>query len=119
MKSPKLFGSLALVAVISGCATGTMPSNEIAEAKVYISTAEADKSEKFAAQHLATAKEHLGSAQSAADKHQFDQARMFAEKATADAKLASAQARSETTKLKLRELNATLLQLKREIDQGS
>ncbi|GAB2878456.1 DUF4398 domain-containing protein [Microbulbifer echini] len=119
MKSTKLFGSLVLVTAISGCATGNMPTNEIAEAKIHISTAEADKSEQFAAQHLATAKEHQGKAQTAVDKSEFNKARRFAEKATADAKLASAQARSESTKQKLYELNATLIQLKQTIDQDS
>lgn len=119
MKATKVVGSVVLVAAMSGCATGTMPSQELTDARESIAVAGSQESDILAAQHLSSARTNLAKAEAAADQGEYEVARRAAEKASADARLAAAKARAVATRKKLDELNATLQQLEQQIEQGS
>lgn len=86
--------SLCTLALLVGCASGKPPEAEIARSNAAINDAVSAGANDLAPMELKAAQDKLGIVQKAMADKDFDRARMFAEQAEADAKLAETKARS-------------------------
>src|ERR1700694_534031 len=78
-----------------GCATEQpKPTEELTKARSVIQQADKGDAQRYAAADLQRAHDELSSAERAADKRQYDDARRFAENAEVDADLATARGNS-------------------------
>ncbi|UTA48518.1 DUF4398 domain-containing protein [Simiduia sp. 21SJ11W-1] len=115
MNIKQLIFASAITLTATACATGTPPKSELATAETYVKTAQDEQADKLAAEHYRRAKSNLDIAMAALDSEDYQQARWAAEKATADAKLAEAKAKTVKMQKMLTELNETIAQLEQEM----
>jgi len=115
----KLRVTTALVAgALAGCASTPAPVAEMSAARTTVSQAEPEAA-RYAPDLLHQAQATLMSAQAALDSGDNEQARLLAEKAQADARLAWASAEHQRTQQALADLNQSLQTLRQEANRRS
>jgi len=114
----KLTFTAALVAgALAGCGSNP-PVAEMSAAQTSIGQAEPEAA-RYAPDLLHEAQAKLASAQAAMKKGDNDEAKLLAEKAQADARLASAAAQNQRTNQAVADLNKSLETLKQEANRRS
>jgi septal ring factor EnvC (AmiA/AmiB activator) len=104
---------------IVACASTPMPSDKIAVAKSSVDRAEQAQAAQFAQVQLATARNKLVVAQTAADKRDAELAARMADQADIDAQLAEATARAKQQEQLVTEMEAALRDLRGEATRSS
>jgi type IV pilus biogenesis protein CpaD/CtpE len=108
--SATLLGVLA-----AGCATEqAKPTEELTKARSVIEVADRGNAQQYAPADVQRAHDELSSAERAQNERKYAQARRFAEKAEADANLASARANSVAAQHAAEEIRKSLDTLKQE-----
>jgi hypothetical protein len=99
---------------IVACASAPMPVDKLAVAQASVQRAERAQAARFAQVELNTARNKLGAAQAAADKHDAEVAARLADQADVDAQLAEATARAKQQEQLVTEMDASLRDLRNE-----
>ncbi|HET6564608.1 MAG TPA: DUF4398 domain-containing protein [Xanthomonadales bacterium] len=100
----------------AGCASAPdKPEQQLARAEASIEFAEQNDAGKYGDAALDRAREHLESAERAAESGKYEVALESAEKAELDAELAAAQANTQKAEIALQEIRASIEVLRREI----
>src|SRR6185437_4930390 len=86
--------ALLAASALGGCASQPKPTAQLVRASTLVSEAEKNEAQHFAAADLQRARDELSNAQTAESAEKYDSARREAERAAADADLASARAAS-------------------------
>ena len=104
----------------TGCATSPpAPIDQMAVARAAIDEAVSTGSAELAPVTLRSAQDKLNHANAAMAKHDYRDARFFAEAAESDAKLAAATARSRKAQRAVTEVESGIQALKEEVARGS
>jgi len=107
-----------LCVLVSGCATEQpKPTEELTKARSVIQQADKGDAQRYAAADLQRAHDELSSAERAADKRQYDDARRFAESAEVDADLATARGNSGAAERAVQEIRQSIETLKQESER--
>ena len=107
-----------LCVLVSGCATEQpKPTEELNKARSVIQQADKGDAQRYAAADLQRAHDELSSAERAADKRQYDDARRFAESAEVDADLATARGNSGAAERAVQEIKQSMETLKQESER--
>lgn len=93
-RTHSLLFPFCMLALLAGCASGTLPEAEIARSNAAVNDAVSAGATELAPMELKAAQDKLGIVQKAVSDKDFERARVFAEQAEADAKLAETKARS-------------------------
>lgn len=101
---------------VAGCSTMAPPKAELDQARISVEDAQQNEADRFAAVALNRAKDRISQAEEAMEQEDYKLAKQLAEKATADARLASATAQTEKTRKALDEVNSSLNSLGSELD---
>ena len=86
--------TMALVALVAGCASTPAPTEQMAVSRAAISNASSAGADEFAPAQLKSAMEKMDSAERAMTQKDYSRARQLAEQAQVNAQLASATART-------------------------
>jgi hypothetical protein len=105
-------------AVLSGCASEPKPTAQLVRASTLVSEAEKDQAQQYAAADLQRARDELSNAQTAESAGQNDSARRYAEKASADADLATARAASGKAQQSAEQVRHSLDTLREQTQQN-
>jgi len=109
----------ALVAgALAGCGSNPPPVAEMSAAQTMVSQAQPEAA-RYAPALLREAQAKLAGAQAALDRGDNDEAKLLAEKAQADARLAWASAEHQRTQQALADLDKSLQTLKQEANRRS
>jgi hypothetical protein len=108
----------AALGALAACASGTPPRQELENARMALAQA-SPIATKDAPKELATAQDKLKRAESAMQKEKFDEARMFARQAEADAKLAWAVADNARVQRQAEETQKANQTLREELERKS
>lgn len=113
-------GAIALLAgaALGGCASEPKPTAQLERASTLVSQAEKDQAQRFAAADLQHARDELSSAQTAESEEKYGDARRLAERAAADADLASARAASGKAQQSAQQVRQSLDTLKQQLQQS-
>lgn len=109
--------SLAAAAV-GGCASEPKPTAELVRASTLVSEAEKNQAQHYAAADLQRARDELSGAQTAASDGKYDNARRLADRAAADADLASARAASGQSEQSAEQVHRSLDTLRQQLQQS-
>lgn len=104
---------------IVACASTPMPADKIAVAKSSVERAEQAQAAQFAQVELATARNKLVVAQTAAEKRDAELAARMADQADIDAQLAESTARAKQQEQLVTEMDASLRDLREEATRHS
>lgn len=117
MKQVLITGVLGFLLVCAGCVSNSdKPVAQLATANAAIKDAVQSGGREAAAIELRRADQHLAAAKEAVDNEEYIEARRFAEKAEADAKLAEAKADSAEARNNVRELQEGIRVLRQELE---
>ena len=105
-------------ATLAGCASEPKPTAELVRASTLVSEAEKNEAQHFAAADLQRARDELSNAQTDESAGKNDSARRLAEKAAADADLASARAASGKAQQSAEQVRHSLDTLKEQLQQN-
>lgn len=111
--------ALAIVATVGGCASEPKPTAQLVRASTLVSAAEKSEAQHFAAADLQRARDELSNAQTAESAGKNDSARRYAERAAADADLASARAASGKAQQSAEQVRHSLDTLREQIQQNA
>ena len=121
MKVKNVLGTSLLVAslgaALSGCAGTPAPTAEIAVSKTALASAVSAGSGELAPVELKTASDKVAQADKELEKKNYKEARVLAEQATADAKLAEAKAQAAKAANTLKESQEGRSALKEEMQR--
>lgn len=101
-----------------GCATKVAPVENITGAEMAIKEAQESDASVNAPLELKVATDKLNQAKAAMEQEQFDSARLLADEAMLDAKLAEAKSRSEKARKIAQEMQDNIETLRHEIDRS-
>src|SRR5580704_9543874 len=118
-RSLVLLASGSLLCVFAaGCATEQpKPTEELIKARSVIAQADKGDAQRYAAADLQRAHDELSSAERAAEKRQYADARRYAENAEVDADLATARGNSGAAEHAVQEIRQSIETLKRESER--
>jgi len=103
-----------------GCATEkSKPTQELTKARTVIEQADKGNAQRYAAADLQRAHDELSSAEQAANKRKYDEARRMAEKAEVDADLATARGNSGEAQRAAQEIRRSIDTLKQESSRST
>ncbi len=105
--------------VLSACASVPPPTEQLAVSRTAIEEAQTAGAGKHAPVELASAREKLEQARRAVQDEQNERARMLAEQAEADAKLAAMRARSAQSQETIAALQESIRTLRNELDRAA
>jgi hypothetical protein len=112
--------ALGLFAVLcAGCADTPAPTEQIAVSKNAVESASSSGGTEFAAVELRAAQDKLALANQAMSQKEYEQARLLAEEAQVDAKLAETKARSEKAQKAVQETQEGLRVLQDELNRNT
>ncbi|HEX5459134.1 MAG TPA: DUF4398 domain-containing protein [Steroidobacteraceae bacterium] len=111
--------AMLTAATVGGCASEPKPTAELVRASTLVSEAEKSEAQHFAAADLQRARDELNNAQTAESAGKNDSARRYAERAAADADLASARAASGKAQQSAEQLRHSLDTLREQIHQNA
>lgn len=106
---------LACTATLAACASTPPPVAEISAARTAVSQAQ-PAAARYAPEQLRTARDKLALAEQAMVREDYDEARMLAEQAQIDARLAHAMADSERLRSAAAEVNRSIEALKQQAE---
>src|SRR3569832_216467 len=89
-----VLGAIARAVLISGCATNTAPTEQLAVSRAAVSNATNSDAAEFASAEMKSAQENLDAANKAMEAKDYEAALALAEQAQADAQLATIKART-------------------------
>lgn len=120
-KNFKMVAGPGLAALLlAGCAGSIeRPVNQFAKAQAAIEQAEDAETQQHAPDRLATAREKLVRARTLSERGKHEEAQRLAEQAEADARVALAYAKAETSEATAAELAESLQTLERELARSS
>lgn len=110
--------ALLAVSAIVGCASEPKPTAQLVRASTLVSEAEKDEAQHYAAADLQRARDELTNAQTAESDGKYDRASRLAERAAADADLASARAASGKAQQSASQVRHSLDTLKEQMQQN-
>lgn len=110
--------ALTAALAVGGCASGPKPTAELVRASTLVNEAEKDQAQRYAAVDLQRARDELSGAQTADSDGKYDRARTLAEKASADADLASARATSGKARESAHEVHRSLDSLRQQVHES-
>jgi dynactin complex subunit len=105
---------LVFAGIAGGCASGTPPLQDIKTAKMTILNAQEAEENADARRYFESAKSYLEKAQKKMDEKAYDEARLLAQKATADARVAKIKAQNSVLQKEVDALDLELKKLRRE-----
>ncbi|HEY2037213.1 MAG TPA: DUF4398 domain-containing protein [Steroidobacteraceae bacterium] len=114
------FSAIALLgaAAIGGCASQPKPTAQLVRASTLVSEAEKDEAQRYAAADLQRARDELSNAQTAESAGKYESAMRLADRAAADADLASARAASGKAAESAGQVRHSLDTLKEQLQQN-
>jgi hypothetical protein len=121
-KSVKRGGLVAYAAgflIAAGCVSTPVPNEKLAVAKASVQRAEAAGAAEFAPVEMASARDKLARAESAATAHDVRPATQLAEQANVDAQLAEATAQEHKSHKAAADLDASLNALRSESSRNT
>jgi len=101
-----------------GCASQPKPTAQLVRASTLVSEAEKNEAQHFAAADLQRARDELSGAQTAESDGKYANARRLADRAAADADLASARAASGKAQQSAEQVRHSLDTLKQQLQQN-
>jgi uncharacterized protein DUF4398 len=110
--------ALGSLAVAAGCATVPPPTEQMAVSRAALGDAVSAGAGEYAGVDLRDAQLKLDAANVAMGSREYDKARIFAEEAEVDAKLAATRARSAKAQRAVAELNESLRVLRDELSRS-
>ena len=110
--------ALLAASALGGCASEPKPTAQLVRASTLVSQAEKDGAQHFAAADLQRARDELSSAQTAESDGKYPNARHLADRAAADADLASARAASGKAQQSVEQVRHSLDTLKQQLQQN-
>jgi hypothetical protein len=113
-KPSRPLAALAIAAVLAGCASAPVPTDQVALAERAVQDAERAGAVELAPVEMRTAREKLTAAQRAATERDAKLTARLSEQAEIDAQLAEATARAEKSGRAVSELEDSLRALQRE-----
>jgi hypothetical protein len=114
---PLLAGACA-VAVLAGCSSTPVPRAQLAVGKASLESAQTAGAAEFAPVELNRAREKMAQAQIALNEERYEIARILAEQADADAKVAYSKANAERSRRAAEEINAGLRTLRQQLNSS-
>jgi len=114
----KLSACIAVIALLSACATTNPPSQQLTETQMVIQQAELLGAEEYAPLEIREAKIKLELAREAVEAKEYEKAIKLAEQARVDAELAQVKAQSGKAKAAVAELRESIRVLKAEIERN-
>lgn len=109
---------IAVIALLSACATTNPPSQQLTETQMVIQQAELLGAEEYAPLEIREAKIKLELAREAVEAKEYEKAIKLAEQARVDAELAQVKAQSGKAKAAVAELRESIRVLKAEIERN-
>ena len=110
--------SLLAAAALGGCASQPKPTAQLVRASTLVSEAEKDEAQHYAAADLQRARDELSSAQTAESDGKYANAVRLADRAAADADLASARAASGKAAQSADQVRHSIDTLKEQLQQS-
>lgn len=110
--------ALLAASALGGCASQPKPDAQLVRASTLVSEAEKDQAQRYAAADLQHARDELTAAQTAESDGRNDSALRLAERAAADADLASARAASGKAQQSADQVRRSIDTLKQQLQQG-
>ena len=110
--------ALLVAAGMAGCASQPKPTAQLVRASTLVSQAEKDGAQRFAAADLQRARDELSNAQTAESDGKYANARRLADRAAADADLASARASSGKSQQSAEQVRRSLDTLRQQLQQN-
>lgn len=110
--------ALLVAAGMAGCASQPKPTAQLVRASTLVSEAEKDGAQRFAAADLQRARDELSNAQTAESDGKYANARRLADRAAADADLASARASSGKSQQSAEQVRRSLDTLRQQLQQN-
>ena len=110
--------ALLAASALGGCASEPKPTAQLVRASTLVSQAEKDEAQHFAAADLQRARDELSGAQAAESDGKHANARRLADRAAADADLASARAASGKAQQSAEQVRRSLDTLKQQLQQN-
>lgn len=110
--------ALLAASALGGCASQPKPTAQLVRASTLVSEAEKDQAQHYAAADLQRARDELSSAQTAESDGKYDNALRLADRAAADADLASARAASGKAQQSAEEVRHSIDTLKQQLQQS-
>lgn len=110
--------ALLAAAALGGCASQPKPTAQLVRASTLVSEAEKSEAQHFAAADLQRARDELSGAQTAESEGKYANARRLADRAAADADLASARAASGKAQQSAEQVHRSLDTLKQQLQQS-
>lgn len=111
--------ALLAAAALGGCASEPKPTAQLVRASTLVSQAEKDQAQHYAAADLQHARDELSDAQAAESDHKYEDARRLADRAAADADLASARAASGKAGQSAEQVHHSLDTLREQLGPGT
>ena len=103
---------------LGGCASEPKPTAQLVRASTLVGEAEKDQAQRFAAADLQRARDELRDAQTAESGSKYAHARRLADRAAADADLASARAASGKAQQSAEQVRRSIDTLKQQLQQS-
>ena len=110
--------ALLAASALGGCASQPKPTAQLVRASTLVSEAEKDQAQRYAAADLQRARDELTAAQTAESDGRNDSSLRLAERAAADADLASARAASGKAQQSADQVRRSIDTLKQQLQQG-
>lgn len=110
--------ALLAASALGACASQPKPTAQLVRASTLVSEAEKDQAQRYAAADLQRARDELSAAQTAESDGKNDSALRLAERAAADADLASARAASGKAQQSAEQVRRSIDTLKQQLQQG-
>jgi hypothetical protein len=105
-------------AILGGCASQPKPTEQLVRADTLVGEAEKSEAQRYAAADLQRARDELRSAQTAESDGKYGDARHLADRAAADANLASARAASGKAQQSAEQVRHSIDTLKQQLQQS-
>lgn len=104
----KLLSILFFTFFILGCSAQKPPIHDISNAKISLIKAENAKAEKYASEEFSEAKSKLVKSENLLKNREYKKAKLFAQKASADARVATQKAKRELLKEEVKKIEGEI-----------
>ena len=118
LRASAFAAALLGAAVLGGCASQPKPTEQLVRANTLVGEAEKSEAQRFAAEDLQRARDELSNAQTAESDGKYDSALHLADRAAADANLASARAASGKAQQSAEQVRHSIDTLKQQLQQS-
>jgi hypothetical protein len=110
---------LLATAALAGCASGPKPTAQLVRASTLVDEAQKSQAQRYAAADLQRARDELNDARTAESNHNYHSALRLAQRAAADADLASARAASGQAQQSATQVRHSLRTLREQLQQSA